>query len=173
MLITQVRNLSIGVGSNLPRPGQRERLSKIPHDNADHGEVIGQSLIYCITLSPVDFASKIERLRENEYLESSIHNVPLASVSYSYMTEGLASFKSTVRVLSQTIPFDVLYQFQALVQNGYLLPRTVQELLIRLQKSKYYEAPEKTEDVGIPESTTLLARFPFSAAAVKSKIDIF
>lgn len=167
MLITQVRNLSIGVGSNLPRPGQRERLSKIPHDNADHGEVIGQSLIYCITLSPVDFASKIERLRENEYLESSIHNVPLASVSYSYMTEGLASFKSTVRVLSQTIPFDVLYQFQALVQNGYLLPRTVQELLIRLQKSKYYEAPEKTEDVGIPESTTLLARFPFSAAAVK------
>lgn len=165
VLAAQIGNLS--VSSSIPRPGQRERLSKIPHDNADHGEVLGLSFIYCVTLSPVEFASKIERLRQNEYLEFSLHNVLVASVSYSYMTEGLASFKSTVRELSQTIPFDVLYQFQALVQNGYLLPRTVEKLLVQLQKSKYYEAPEKIDDAGKSESKPLLPRFPFSAPAVK------
>ncbi|KAI1108683.1 RNA dependent RNA polymerase-domain-containing protein [Nemania sp. NC0429] len=164
-LVNQFRNLS--ANSNLPRPSQRERLNKIPHDSTNHGEVIGQSLIYCVTLSPAEFATKIERLRENEYLEFSLHNVPVASVSNSYMTEGLASFKSAVSKLSQTIPFDILYQFQALVQNGYLLPRTVENLLIRLEKSKYYEAPKKVEDEGESESRPLLARFPLSAPAVK------
>lgn len=172
VLATLTRNMSTGVSLNLPRPSQRERLSKIPHDNADHGEVIGQSLIYCITLSPVEFASKIERLRENEYLEFSLHDFPTPSVSYSYMADELASFKATVRELSQAIPFDILYQFQSLVQNGYLLPHTVQKLLIRLEKSKFYEAPKKIDDVGNSESRTLLPRYPFSAPAVKSKIVI-
>jgi hypothetical protein len=164
------QNLSINTTSGLPQSGERERLSKIPHDNADHGEVLGQSLIYCITVSPAEFTSKIERLkRENEYLEFSPHTVPIASVGCTYMAHGMASFKSTIAACSQTIPFEILYQFQALVQNGYLLPHTVQALLSRLQKNKSYSASQRNEHTEKSDSRTMLAQFPFSAPAVKSK----
>ncbi|KAJ8129303.1 hypothetical protein O1611_g4329 [Lasiodiplodia mahajangana] len=152
----------------LPRPAERERLSKIPHDNADHSKVLGQSLIYCIKFSPVEFTSKTERLKgENEYLEFLPYNVPILSTGCSYMADGLASFASTVAACSQTIPFEILYQFQALVQNGYLLPHTVQKLLFRLQKSKLSFPLEKKEGAEATEPGALPARFPFSAPAVK------
>ncbi|KAI8949918.1 RNA dependent RNA polymerase-domain-containing protein [Xylaria longipes] len=160
-LVTRFHNFSI----NTPRPGVRERLSQIPHDSADHGEVLGQSLIYCITLSPEQFASKIERLRENEYLNFSTYNIHVVSFGCSYMADGLASFKSTILVYSQTIPFETLYQFQALVQDGYLLPHTARNLLIRLYKSSVI--PRRTENAETTESANPLARFPFSAHAVK------
>ncbi|KAI0909356.1 RNA dependent RNA polymerase-domain-containing protein [Ustulina deusta] len=160
-------NLSMNSSSRAPRPGARERLSKIPHDNADHGEVIGQSFVYSIILYPEEFASKIERLRENEYLNLTPHNVPIASFGCSYMAEGLASFKSAVAECSQMIPFDILYQFQALVQNGYLLPYTARNLLLRLQRSKSYGAPTRVDDVEKTESRPSVARFPFSPLAVK------
>lgn len=164
------KNLGINTTPGLPRPGERERLSKIPHDNADHGKVLGQSLIYCITVSPAEYASKIEQLKsENEYLEFSPHNVPIASFGCNYMADGLASFRSTITACSQTVPFEILYQFHALVQNGYLLPHTVQALLLRLQHNKSYSASDKNEGPEKTGSKTILARFPFSAPAVKSK----
>ncbi len=86
------------------------------------------------------------------------------------MAEGLASFKSAVAECSQMIPFDILYQFQALVQNGYLLPYTARNLLLRLQRSKSYGAPTRVDDVEKTESRPSVARFPFSPLAVKSKI---
>ncbi|KAI1129860.1 RdRP-domain-containing protein [Nemania abortiva] len=167
-LLSMFGNVSINMGSSLPRPGERERLSKIPHGNTDHGKVLGQSLIYCITLSPADFASKIDRLRnENEYLELSHHNVPIASIGCSYMADALASFTATIAAYSQTIPFDTLYQFQALVQNGYLLPYTARNLLRRLQRTKSDSAPQRNEDTGNAEPGTSPTRFAFSALAVK------
>ncbi|KAI0450408.1 RNA dependent RNA polymerase-domain-containing protein [Xylaria acuta] len=164
-LATMFRNFSTNKSSGTPRPAVRERLSKIPHDSADHGEVLGQSLIYSITLSPEEFGSKIERLRENEYLNFSTYNIPVVSFGCSYMAEGLASFKSTIVGYSQTIPFDTLYQFQALVQNGYLIPRTARNLLLRLYNS--YVVPRRVENTEMSESSNPLARFPFSAQAVK------
>ncbi|KAI1736387.1 RNA dependent RNA polymerase-domain-containing protein [Xylaria scruposa] len=134
-LVPMLGNLSINKSFGAHRPRLRERLSQIPHDSVDHGEVLGQSLIYSITLSPEDIASKIERLRENEYLNLTTYNVPVTSYGCSYMAGELASFKSTIDRCSQIIPFDTLYQFQALVQNGYLLPHTAQDLLLRLYQS--------------------------------------
>ncbi|KAF2963850.1 hypothetical protein GQX73_g9725 [Xylaria multiplex] len=161
-----VKMMNLTMNSNY-RPGLRQRLSKIPHDNVDHGAIIGQSLIYSITLSPEEFAPRVERLRENEYLTLISYNVPIAYFGCSYMVEGLASFKSTVTKCSQTIPFDTLYQFQALVQNGYLLPSTAQNLLLRLLKSKSHDAPRRVEDVETTEPEAALMRFPFSSRAVK------
>ncbi|KAI0537726.1 RNA dependent RNA polymerase-domain-containing protein [Xylaria digitata] len=161
-----MRMMNLTMNGN-SRPGLRQRLSKIPHDNVDHGAVIGQSLIYSITLSPEEFASRIERLRENEYLKLTSYNVPIASFGCTYMAEGLGSFKSTVTRCSQTIPFDILYQFQALVQNGYLLPSTAQSLLLRLLKSKSHDAPKRLEDIEMTEPEASLMRFPFSSRAVK------
>jgi hypothetical protein len=107
----------------------KQRLTSIPYDGAGHNQIIGQSLIYRIVVSPEEFPFKIERLRENEHLSFSRHNVPASYVGCTNMKDGLEAFKSTIRECSQTIPFDILYQFQALVQNGYLLPHTVQNRL--------------------------------------------
>ncbi|KAI0432670.1 RNA dependent RNA polymerase-domain-containing protein [Xylaria sp. FL1042] len=165
-LTMSMRNLNLN--SRTSRTGVRERLSKIPHGNMDHGDIIGQSLIYSVILSPEEFAPKIDRLRENEYLNFTPHNVPVVSYGGKYMPEALASFKSAIGKCSSTIPFDILYQFQALVQNGYLLPYTAQNLLLRLQMSKSNGAPSRVENGGNSESgPTSSARFPFSYHAVK------
>ncbi|TRX89845.1 hypothetical protein FHL15_009278 [Xylaria flabelliformis] len=164
-LFPLVGNLSINKSFGAPRPRLRERLSKIPHDSADHGEVLGQSLIYSLILSPEEFASNIERLRENEYLNFATYNAPLVSFGSSYMAEGLASFKSIITKCSQIIPFDTLYQFQALVQNGYLLPHTAQDLLVRLYRS--YVISRRTENPETTEVGNSSAQFIFSAHAVK------
>lgn len=158
---------------NTSQTMKRERLSRIPHDDADHGAVVGQSLIYSITISPEDFASKTERLRENEYLNFTSHNVPVDLFSCKYMAEGLASFKSAIAECSQTIPFDILYQFQALVQNGYLLPHITQALLLRFKKSKSCHTPPTSHHVRKTESDSPLGQFPFSSQAVKSEYCIF
>ncbi|GAW26480.1 putative RNA-dependent RNA polymerase [Rosellinia necatrix] len=157
-------NLSTGAAT---RPAERERVCKIPHSNADHSEVLGQSLVYRIILSPEEFASKIERLRRNEYLDFATENIPVASFGGSYMAEGLASFKSTVTECSPTIPFDTLYQFQGLVQNGYLLPHTAQSLLLRLRKSRYHGPSKKVDNTGRTQSKQPLLPPLFSAQAVK------
>ncbi|KAI3323950.1 RdRP-domain-containing protein [Xylariaceae sp. AK1471] len=166
-LIDQMRVLSLFTYPGSPRPGVRTRLSQIPHENANHGEVLGQSLIYCITLSPEGFTAKIERLRGNDYLNLSIHNVAVSSFGCNYMAEGLGSFKITLRDCSQMIPFDILYQFQALVQNGYLLPHTAEKLVVRLQKNSSLGGPRRTEHGGKTESENSFLRFPISADAVK------
>ncbi|TGJ87234.1 hypothetical protein E0Z10_g1521 [Xylaria hypoxylon] len=165
--IMTTKTYGMNINSGLPRPALRERLSKIPHDSADHSEIIGQSLIYFITLSPQEFTSKMERLKQNEYLEFTTHKVPIALFGCRYMAEGLTSFKSAVTKCAQTIPFDILYQFQALVQNGYLLPHTAQSLLLRLLKSKSHDTPTRVEDVEMTEPETSMARFSFSSRAVK------
>ncbi|KAI0967985.1 RNA dependent RNA polymerase-domain-containing protein [Xylaria arbuscula] len=164
-LLLSLKNLSMNPLSKLARPGERARLSKIPHDNADHGVIIGQSLIYSIVLSGEGFASKIDLLKKKEYLNITSHNVPITAFGCRYMAEGLSSFKSTVEEYSTQIAFDILYQFQALVQNGYLLPHTAKKLLHRLWKSKSNGAHTKAEGAGKtqPKPTS----FPFSSRAVK------
>ncbi|KAK5629284.1 hypothetical protein RRF57_005000 [Xylaria bambusicola] len=168
-LATLVGRLSFNSSSNLSRQRLRERLSKIPHDTANHGEVLGQSLIYSIMISPEEFAPKIERLRENEYLKFTLHNIPIALFNCNYMAKGLTSFKSTIAECSKTIPFEILYQFQGLVQNGYLLPRIAQNLLLRLQMSRSSDTPTPVQTLGKTESGASLAatRLPFSSHAVK------
>ncbi|KAI0550393.1 RNA dependent RNA polymerase-domain-containing protein [Xylaria curta] len=160
-LVSKFGNFSINNQSSGP-PRPRERLSQIPHDSVDHGGVLGQSLIYSISLSPEDFGSKIERLRENEYLNLATHNVPVPSFGCSYMAGELASFKSAIVKYSQTIPFDTLYQFQALVQNGYLLPHTAQALLLQLYQS--YIIARRAEEAG---HSSLKFFFSGNANAVK------
>ncbi|KAI0513140.1 RNA dependent RNA polymerase-domain-containing protein [Xylaria bambusicola] len=168
-LTTLMGRLVSNFSPNLSRSRLRERLSKIPHSSVNHGEVIGQSLIYSIVISPEEFAPKIERLKENEYLKFTRHNVPIALYHCNYMAKGLASFKSTIAECSQTIPFDILYQFQGLVQNGYLLPHIAQTLLLRLQMSKSGDIPTTVQNLGKAESGASLAatRLPFSSHAVK------
>lgn len=163
-------HLRLQNNTSLPRPPARKRLSHIPHLYANHSEVLGQSLVYCITVSPEELASKMERLRGNDYLNSYIYKVPVAFFGSRDVNEELVSFKHTLRRCSATIPFDILYQFQALVQNGYLLPRTADILILRLENLSVHGGRRRAENVGKSEAGNLSSRFPFSAGAVKSKI---
>ncbi|KAI8634474.1 RdRP-domain-containing protein [Xylariaceae sp. FL1651] len=165
-LVPMLSNLGISHNSNIRRPGERDRLSIIPHENADHGKVIGQSLIYCLIVSPQEFPVKIERLREKDRLNFSIHSFSASPIGRTYMPVELDNFKATLDKCSTTMPFDVLFQFQALVQNGYLLPRAVQILLLRLQKTMQKNSSGRAK-LGKTESVNPLAKFPFSADAVK------
>ncbi|KAI0198876.1 RNA dependent RNA polymerase-domain-containing protein [Astrocystis sublimbata] len=163
------RNLGTNRNPMAPRSAARERLSKIPHNDADHSEVIGQSLIYSLTLSPEDFASKLERLRENDYLELSTYNVPILSHLSHYMTHDLTTFKSMLSSLSRAnAPFDLLYQFHALVQNGYLPPRIAIGLLVRLCNFAIDSQRNVTSISKVPANSS--SPLPFSGQAVKKLI---
>ncbi|KAI5928191.1 rna-dependent rna polymerase [Camillea tinctor] len=117
----------------------RSRINKIPHDEVPHEKIIGQSLVYCLSLSPVDFHFKVTQLKNKDHLSFSHYNFPTILTGRTSMITGLKEFAKTVAVAtaSQQIPFDTLFQFEALVQNGYLLPQTVGKLITRfLQETR-------------------------------------
>ncbi|KAI2622616.1 RdRP-domain-containing protein [Xylaria nigripes] len=154
-LASHMRGLSV-FGPSRPKPNVRKRLSEIPDGRglSTHSDVLGQSLIYRVLVSPEEFTSKVEQLKKNDYLSVSYHNVSISTNGGKLMLDQLHDFDSLLLKCSTTIPFDILYQFQALVRNGYLLPRIVKTLLLWLQAKK-------------AESGASLTQLPFSAHAMK------
>ncbi|RYP80945.1 hypothetical protein DL769_002223 [Monosporascus sp. CRB-8-3] len=120
-----------GLSNHYISSAQRTRLPEIPHYNGGHGEILGQTLVYSFEVSPKDFYYKTEQLNDKQVLTLAYHNFPAIPRAYRpmYAAEGLKAFKVALAALPPTIPFDVRFQFQALVQNGYLLPQTVEQLL--------------------------------------------
>ncbi|RYP29813.1 hypothetical protein DL767_006554 [Monosporascus sp. MG133] len=137
---------------------QRTRLPEIPHYNSGHGEILGQTLVYSFEVSPREFHNKTEQLKAKQVLTLAYHNFSAIPWGYQpmYAATGLQEFKRALASLPPTIPFDVSFQFQALVQNGYLLPQTVEQLLRHLMK---LSAPKRGAN-----SRSLC---PISAMAVK------
>ncbi|RYP58236.1 hypothetical protein DL771_011301 [Monosporascus sp. 5C6A] len=115
---------------------QRARLPEIPHYNRGHGEILGQTLVYSFAVSPEEFHYKTEQLKDKQVLTLAYHDFSAIPLAYRPMdaATGLKEFKGALASLPPTIPFDVRFQFQALVQNGYLLPQTVEQLLRPLMK---------------------------------------
>ncbi|KAI1439996.1 RdRP-domain-containing protein [Annulohypoxylon stygium] len=114
----------------------KTRLSQLPHLSGNHGEVLGQSLVYQIQVSPAGFNAKLELLKKKEKLVFSYFDFPEVRIGRTYMADGMKSFRKLLDEYysKSIIPFDVLFQFQALVQNGYLLPQTVEILLRRIHQ---------------------------------------
>ncbi|KAI0147126.1 RdRP-domain-containing protein [Xylariaceae sp. FL1272] len=162
-------------GFSPARNTERARISSIPHAHIDHSRIIGQSLIYCIKLSPNDIEHKIGRLREKDFLTYSFHNIPNPIVGQTYMAQGLVEFEGQVARYGNIVPFDLLFQFQSLVQNGYLLPQTVGQLLRWLRDWIVRNGPQAARAVAKkPNDVTrdhdakgTPLRLPFSAHAVK------
>ncbi|CAJ2512005.1 Uu.00g076300.m01.CDS01 [Anthostomella pinea] len=120
-----------------PQPASdttRTRLSHIPH-HTDHRDIMGQCLAYRIELSAADFHLKVKKLKEKDHLNFTYYNFTYYPHGRTYMVDGLQDFRGMINLCSKSIPFDVLFQLQALVQNGYLLPQTVVSILARLHKS--------------------------------------
>ncbi|RYP01261.1 hypothetical protein DL764_006264 [Monosporascus ibericus] len=127
---------SMGLQNHYISSAQRTRLPEIPHYNGKHGEILGQTLVYFFEVSPEEFHYKTERLKDKQVLTLDHRNFPAIPLDYRpmYAAAGLEEFKAALASLPPTIPFDVRFQFQALVQNGYLLPQTVEQLLGILKK---------------------------------------
>ncbi|KAI1389188.1 RdRP-domain-containing protein [Hypoxylon trugodes] len=150
----------------------RVRLSQLPHSSGKHGEILGQSLVYRIDVSPTNFNTKYHQLKAKEKLTVSLHGFPNFLLGRTYMTDGRRTLRELLNDCNSTsiVPFDVLFQFQALAQNGYLLPQTVEVLLRRLCRVVRAESSNgKTNGSNGANGVngTKKNPFPFSADAVK------
>jgi hypothetical protein len=116
----------------------RIRLVELTGGTGNHREALGQSLVYRIGCSPMEFEFMSRRLHERGVLTLYNHN-PTTLLSYQRTSigDGLKEFNKAVQTCPKTIPFDVLYQLEALVRNGFLSPWTVHRLLeMMVRRSK-------------------------------------
>ncbi|KAI1106408.1 RdRP-domain-containing protein [Jackrogersella minutella] len=146
---------TMGISGTRTNRTTMTRLSQLPHINGNHLKILGQSLVYRIQVSPADFHSKLRHLKEKEKLNFSYFDFPEIQVGRTYMADGLQTFRKLVDACNakSIVPFDVLFQFEALVRNGYLLPQTAESLLRRIESS------------GARKNAASMC--PFSAGAVK------
>ncbi|KAI1135814.1 RdRP-domain-containing protein [Hypoxylon sp. FL0543] len=155
-----------------PKKAERNRLSELPHISGNHGAILGQSLVYRIEVSPSSFNSKLQQLKQKEKLTISYFDFPNVTRGQTYMDDGMKTFRKLLDECYQdsSVHFDILFQIQSLVQNGYLLPQTVITLLGRLRQTMrtartngHTNGPSRTD---IPKKAAPPS-FPFSAGAVK------
>lgn len=110
---------------------RRMRLTAL---NAEHAHIVGTCLVYCFDIVPdEDFMRKIKRL--------SNHMGGVAMTRYDLTFVNDASFARESRSLrlempgissTNSLPFSLLLQLQALVSNAYLHPGTVRRLMSSL-----------------------------------------
>ncbi|KAF1842606.1 RdRP-domain-containing protein [Cucurbitaria berberidis CBS 394.84] len=153
----------------------RTRLSELPHSTQSHRAISGQSLVYRMVLSAAEFGKTTKQLLELDCFAISHYNFPAVPLhAQRSLVEGLKSFNMAVQEFADVLPFSVLYQLEALVRNGFLLPWTVETLLIRMAtitKGKQKLNKEENARVSsVPNTKQLpydMKRCPISAGAVK------
>ncbi|KAF2115325.1 RNA dependent RNA polymerase-domain-containing protein [Lophiotrema nucula] len=137
------------------------RLTNLPGGNSDGREPLGLSLIYRVTVSPVNFHELTRRLQDRSQHTIYHHNfaAPISYVPRS-LRDGLQEFRMAIREASRVIPSEVLYQVEALVANGYLLPWTVHGILMKMMRLG--------KDTAISSGKGARSKkFPISPGAVK------
>ncbi|KAK7977121.1 hypothetical protein PG988_004611 [Apiospora saccharicola] len=155
-------SLSIQKG---PQGPSKDRLTRIPGGSADHGQSIGQCLVYRLSVSPVEFYEKVEALKNSELFSIGHQNHVPTTYADQSIAQGIKRFRALMLECSKVLPFDVLFQLQALVQNAYLLPWTVEAILRRLV-GQYYEV-DSNNNPGKKDAGHIDKELPFSAQAIK------
>ena len=123
---------SFGIQPRTKTP-PRTRLHELPHSTRSHRVICGQSLVYRLVVSSVEFAERTKRLMDMDIFAISNYKFPQPSVHEPRsLVEGLESFNKAIKKHAEAVPFSVLYQLEALVKNGFLLPWTVETLLVRM-----------------------------------------
>ncbi|KAK8095079.1 hypothetical protein PG997_001764 [Apiospora hydei] len=165
-------NLSIQKG---PQGPSKDRLTCIPVSGVrDHKRTIGQCLVYRLVVSPVEFYEKVESLKSSELFSIGHRNNVPTSYGNLSIADGMKKFNALVSECSKIMPFDVLYQLQALVQNAYLLPWTVDAILRRL--AAYYgvgttnESQDKKPPFSAQAIKRLFPKIPFPGLGVDASI---
>lgn len=114
----------------------KTRLTGIPHIAKKHSATIGSCLVYRIHVNPQGFVRGVERLRARDVLSISRYDFPSVPVYKPSFVDAMNQFHQTIMEFGGAgmLPFDVVYQVQGLVQNGYLLPWTGELVLRGLYK---------------------------------------
>ncbi|KAI1337354.1 RdRP-domain-containing protein [Xylariaceae sp. FL0016] len=157
---------------NTTKSQRRTRINAIPHENVQHADIVGQSMVYRISCSPSEFAGKMFLLQKKDHLNFTHHEFRSYQVGQTYMVDGLKDFNKYIAQCSPIVPFEVLFQLQALVDNAYLLPQTVQGILALLLRAMHdrktdSEAQTSRNPNGKLSKETVYALCPISAGAVK------
>lgn len=154
-----------------------ERLTELRdeknHAFLRHKDLMNPCLVYSFSAHPWEFYRNTEVLRKSELLPISYHNIPerLASIECS-VSQGMRRFRRLILESAQVLPFDLCFQFQALVQNGIILPWLAESIVKRLVDQK--TADGELQKVGAYLMSTMFLRShadllkfpPFSAQAV-------
>ena len=128
----------------------RTRLSELPHDTQSHRTICGQSLVYRLGVPGAEFDRTIKQLLELDRFPTSHYDFPAFPLhEQRSLVEGLKSFDKAVQDFANTVPFGVLFQLVALVRNGFLLPWTVETLLVRI--ARITKGRQKTSEEGATE----------------------
>ena len=120
----------------------RQRLTGVPHDSRSHQKILGQALVYRISVSPMDFHVLSNQLIQREVVSVIRHDIPILSSSARLsLTDGFENLQQTIKNVSttKTVPFEVLFQVEALARNNYLPPWIVERLLWKVVM-RYEEA---------------------------------
>ncbi|KAL2823196.1 RNA dependent RNA polymerase-domain-containing protein [Aspergillus cavernicola] len=106
----------------------RSRLCSL---GSTHSDFVGQCLVYQFQVRNSNIVRKMEQLKE---CALTITPYPFQSVYVGNFHTQLSTLKTELgdHTRDGTIPFGVLFQLQALVQNAYLPPSTVRGLTKKL-----------------------------------------
>ncbi|KXJ96331.1 RNA dependent RNA polymerase-domain-containing protein [Microdochium bolleyi] len=138
----------------------RSRVTRLFHRRSDHSRFVGQSLVYQLTTSSVDLHHKMTKIAEDKSLFCRSYKTLATTPSLVSMGDAMATLNQILGQVGQNIPFDVAFQFHALAHGGYILPQTVQTLVLRLEKFS-------VDAAHAADARDVRLYCPFSAAAVK------
>lgn len=131
-------DLAIMMSGLLRKPpnATKQRLTGLLNNAPPHQKVVGQALVYRVCVSPIDFYVLSNQLIQREVVSVIRHDISvLPSSTRLSLTDGLELLLQTINDISanKTVPFQVLFQVEALARNNYLLPWTVQRLLWKIE----------------------------------------
>ncbi|KAF2870449.1 RNA dependent RNA polymerase-domain-containing protein [Massariosphaeria phaeospora] len=155
---SDIGSLMAALSMQQKSPTHKTRLIELPGGSSSHHRILGQALVYQIPVSPYLFDETTRKLLDRDMLTIYHHNLVATPLHLRRtLQKGLTDFRETMQLCSSMVPFSVLYQLEALVINGYLLPWTVQALLGKMWKhNTELIASKTTKD------------FPISSGAVKA-----
>ncbi|KAH7410523.1 rna-dependent rna polymerase [Phaeosphaeria sp. MPI-PUGE-AT-0046c] len=161
--------LSFQQNSNIDTP-QTMRLVQLVNEGMRVPRVLAPLLVYQINVVPSDFDLMLRRSHERAILTLHYQNI-LASPAYKRKSvfQAMKDFRDSITTYSQSIPFEVLYQLEALVRNGFLLPWTVQILLERLS-SRPSEADGPKSTITARAIKKLFSQIPFPGPDIDASV---
>lgn len=135
-LIAQLLNTNLNGSSS--GNGAEQNRSRLCFLGEKHAEVVGQCLVYQFNVSLIDLSRKVNELKKREITiiryDLLIQRTPLIDMGeftpqLRALREELADYNKT-----NSLPFGVLFQLQALAFNAYLHPATVLGLAKELRR---------------------------------------
>lgn len=125
--------LSLGA----PGADSEKTQTRICSLDKEHGKVVGHCLVYQLEVSETDLHRKIAALENHHIVPFVRYHLTTAHSSIGVSSEtamGMLMKELMAYTQYATLPFEIIYQLQALAWNAYLHPRTVLELAKKLKE---------------------------------------